>query len=69
MKLKNILFTSLLVSGLMYSAQAQFVGDAIIFGQENNGGTARFKGLGNAKTALGGDISSITGNPAGLGFF
>lgn len=69
MQLKNILLTSLLVSGLAYSAQAQFVGDAFTFSQENNGGTARFKGLGNAKTALGGDLSSITGNPAGLGFF
>lgn len=69
MQLKNILFTSLLVSALTYSAKAQFVGDALTFSQENNGGTARFKGLGNAKTALGGDISSITGNPAGLGFF
>ena len=69
MQLKNILFTSLLVSALSYSAQAQFVGDALTFSQENNGGTARFKGLGNAKTSLGGDISSITGNPAGLGFF
>ena len=69
MKLKNILFTSLLVTGLSYSADAQFVGDAFRFSQENSGGTARFKGLGNAKTALGGDISSITGNPAGLGFF
>ena len=69
MQLKNILFTSLLVSGLTFSADAQFVGDAFTFSQENNGGTARFKGLGNANTALGGDLSSITGNPAGLGFF
>jgi len=69
MNLKNILFTSLLVSGISLSAQAQFIGDALTFSQENNGGTARFKGLGNAKTALGGDISSTTGNPAGLGFF
>lgn len=69
MKLKNILFTSLLVSGLSFSAHAQFTDDAFRFSQENNSGTARFKGLGNAKTALGGDLSSITGNPAGLGFF
>ncbi|HBI87770.1 MAG TPA: transporter, partial [Sphingobacterium sp.] len=32
-------------------------------------GTARFKAMGNASTALGGDISSITSNPAGLGYF
>jgi len=69
MKPKNILFSLLLVSGAGMSTRAQFVGDAIVFSQENNGGTARFKAMGNAKTALGGDMSSITGNPAGLGFF
>ena len=69
MRIQHLLFTSLLLSGLGYSAHGQSVGNGLIFSQETNGGTARFKGLGNAKTALGGDISSITGNPAGLGFF
>ncbi|TYP97795.1 hypothetical protein BC792_102217 [Sphingobacterium allocomposti] len=69
MKLKNILLTSLFVSGLATAAHAQTANEAFIFSQENNGGTARLKALGNAKTALGGDIGSITGNPAGLGFF
>ncbi len=32
-------------------------------------GSARYQGIGGAQTALGGDIGSITGNPAGLGFF
>ncbi|MVZ67632.1 hypothetical protein GQF61_17435 [Sphingobacterium sp. DK4209] len=32
-------------------------------------GSARFKGMGGVNTALGGDISSISGNPAGLGFY
>src|SRR5690606_3117332 len=31
--------------------------------------TARFRAMGNAQNALGGDLSSIGGNPAGLGFF
>ncbi|SFS79975.1 OmpP1/FadL family transporter [Sphingobacterium wenxiniae] len=69
MRLKNILFTSLFVSGIAFSAQAQFIGDALTFSQENNRGTARFKAMGNANSALGGDLSSISGNPAGLGFF
>lgn len=69
MHLKNILFTSLLISGLSLSGYAQSVDNGLIFSQQTNGGTARFKGLGNASTALGGDISSITGNPAGMGFF
>ncbi len=69
MRIKNIIFTSLFISGVSISAYSQSVNNGLIFSQETNGGTARFKGLGNAKTALGGDISSITGNPAGLGFF
>ncbi|MCG8474002.1 MAG: hypothetical protein MI784_00745 [Cytophagales bacterium] len=32
-------------------------------------GSARIQAMGGAQTALGGDISSIAGNPAGLGFF
>ncbi|WP_133638410.1 OmpP1/FadL family transporter [Sphingobacterium paludis] len=69
MTIKNILFTSLFVTSLGSFTQAQTVQDALNLSQEFNKGTARFKGLGNANTALGGDISSITGNPAGLGFF
>lgn len=69
MNIKNILFTSLLVSGLAFSSHAQSVDNGLFFSQETNGGTARFKGMGNVRTSLGGDISSVTGNPAGLGFY
>ena len=50
-------------------SQAQYVEDALRFSQTENGATSRFKSMGNVGTALGGDLSSITGNPAGLGFF
>lgn len=53
-------------TGVIY---AQYAGDALRFSQTNYGSSARFKGLGNAQTSLGGDISSIGGNPAGLGMF
>ena len=43
--------------------------DALRFSQYEYGSSARVKGLGNAQTALGGDISSLAGNPAGLGLF
>lgn len=49
-------------------AQA-IAGDALRFSRTDYGSTARFKGLGNAQISLGGDISSIGGNPAGLGMF
>ncbi len=43
--------------------------DAKILSLDESNGTARFKALGGVNTSLGGDISSISGNPAGLGFF
>ena len=41
----------------------------LLFSQTNYGGTARIRAIGEANTALGGDLSSITSNPAGLGFY
>jgi hypothetical protein len=48
---------------------AQYAGDALRFSQTNYGSTARFKGLGGAQIGVGGDMSSLNGNPAGLGLF
>jgi long-subunit fatty acid transport protein len=52
-------------------AQAQdFPRDlALTFSRTNMGGSARILGLGGVNTSLGGDISSISQNPAGLGFY
>lgn len=48
----------------------QFSNDAVRFSQPTTvAGTARFIGIGGANTSLGGDISSISANPAGLGFY
>ena len=43
--------------------------DAFRFSQTNYGSSARFKGMGGAQIGVGGDISSISANPAGLGLF
>ena len=45
--------------------------DALIFSQTNtlHGSTARIQAIGGSNVALGGDLSSISSNPAGLGFF
>lgn len=48
---------------------AQYASDALRFSQTNYGSSARFKGLGNAQIGVGGDMSSLGGNPAGLGLF
>lgn len=47
---------------------AQYSGDALRFSQTPYGSTARFKAIG-AQTGVGGDLSSVGANPAGLGLF
>ncbi len=69
MNIKKIAFFSLMLGGFSLTTQAQYLQEILRFSQPEQGATARFKGLAGAQTALGGDISSISGNPAGLGFF
>lgn len=73
MKMVKFIFAVALCA-ITFSVSAQqsyspFVDDAVRFSQSTTSGTARFIGLGGANTSLGGDISSISGNPAGLGFY
>lgn len=48
---------------------AQNADDALRYSQQFYTGTARFMSMGGAFSALGGDISSLSQNPAGLGVF
>lgn len=48
---------------------SQNVDDALRYSQVFYNGTARFMSMGGAFTALGGDLSSLSQNPAGLGVF
>lgn len=59
----------LFLSANAFRAQAQYINDVLRISQADYGSTARFKALGNAQTSLGGDLSALGGNPAGLGFF
>lgn len=43
--------------------------DALTIGETDLRGTARFMGMGGAFTALGGDLSTLTQNPAGIGIY
>jgi long-subunit fatty acid transport protein len=43
--------------------------DAYLISRQNMFSSARMMGIGGARTALGGDIGTISANPAGLGFF
>ena len=73
-------FKTLVVSGglllINFSAQSQYIPgasryheQALIFSSYQYVGSARIQGIGNTQISLGGDISSIVGNPAGLGFY
>ncbi len=49
--------------------QAQDINDAMRYAQDNQTGTARFRAMGGAFGALGGDFSAINVNPAGSSVF
>lgn len=61
-----ILFAATSIS---YSQSLGYEDLGILFSQNDNNGTARFTAMGGAFGALGGDISSININPAGLTVF
>ncbi|QTE21728.1 OmpP1/FadL family transporter [Polaribacter cellanae] len=61
-----ILFAVTLTS---YSQSLKYQDLALLFSQDDSNGTARFTSMGGAFGALGGDISSININPAGLAVF
>lgn len=54
---------------LPVSALAQSAIDAYTLSQSNQRGTARFMSMGGAFTALGGDLSTLNQNPAGIGVY
>ncbi|WP_236252660.1 OmpP1/FadL family transporter [Echinicola sp. 20G] len=51
------------------TAQAQTFEDALRYSKYNASGSSRIMGIGGSQMAIGGDVSNISGNPAGLGFF
>lgn len=68
--MKKLLF--IILAGLSFSAiqaQENTPDDALRYGVENLTGSARFRGMGGAFGAIGGDLSAINQNPAGSIFF
>ena len=58
-----------MVFSLFTGVVAQNVDDALRYSQVFYSGTARFMSMGGAFTALGGDLSTLSQNPAGLGVY
>ena len=67
MKTRVIILACALLAGA--SAAAQTIYDATAIAQKDLNGTARFVGMGGAMSALGGDISVMGTNPAGIGIY
>lgn len=67
--LKHGIAAGLLLSGGILGAHAQSAIDANELNGSDVRGTARFVAMGGAFTSLGGDLSTITQNPAGLGIY
>lgn len=68
MKFKFILILTGIVFPVV-TTYGQYAEDALRYSQSSVSGSARFQGMAGVNTALGADVSSIAGNPAGLGFF
>ena len=66
--MKKISILLVILFGL-FEAKAQSVNDALRYSQDDLIGTARFRAMGGAFGALGGDLSSINVNPAGSAIF
>ncbi|GHT42937.1 hemin receptor [Bacteroidia bacterium] len=67
MKTKIVLFTGLLLACGQVFAQGEI--DALRMSRNDLAGTARGQAMGGAFGALGGDVTGITINPAGLGVY
>jgi hypothetical protein len=67
--MKRINLTIIAIISLVSVSFAQNLDDALRYSQIFYGGTARFMSMGGAFTALGGDLSTLSQNPAGIGVF
>lgn len=67
MKTRSILTLILALASLSVFSQNET--DALRYSMLNPGGTARFMSMGGAFGALGGDFSSLSVNPAGIGLY
>lgn len=64
--MKKILLGLGMMGGVVYSQTVQDINSVSAFSNDINAGSARYIGMGGAMGALGGDISSVEQNPAGI---
>ncbi len=68
-KMKKQILIIILATSTLFASNGQTIDEALKYSQVFYSGTARFQSMGGAFTALGGDLSSLSLNPAGLGVF
>jgi len=66
---KAIYICLLIFTSISYAQSHRFTDLAILFSQDQTNGSARYTGLSGAMGAIGGDLSTLNINPAGLGVF
>ena len=66
---KIILFSFFMLSLSSFAQSLGYVDGAILFSMDDQFGTARYTGMSGAFGALGGDMSAVDYNPAGLAVF
>ena len=66
----RLFYLIIIILFISYDSYSQYgyYKDVIKFSHSFQGGSARIQGIGGASVSLGGDVSSISHNPAGLGF-
>ena len=67
--MKKMMITAATALMLAPAAHSQSAIDALQVAEPSFSGTARFMGMGGAFTALGGDLSAVGQNPAGIGIY
>ena len=67
--MKKILLSLLIGGSFAANAQAPAITDALRYSVENLNGTARYRAMGGAFGAIGGDMSAMNSNPAGSSIF
>ena len=67
--MKKRIFTTFILSALAIHAIAQDENDALRYGMSQYFGTARGMAIGNATGSIGGDFSTLSVNPAGIGIY
>ena len=67
--MKKILVTLLFGSSILAIGQETTITDALRYGVNNLNGTARYRAMGGAFGAIGGDLSAMNSNPAGTSIF